>query len=130
MASEMATSRAAMGWSPSPAVSTWSTSASTAKAVLPETRKPSPCRIGCCPRGATPVRRIADQGRPARIPPLHRLQQRLPDPRKHVHVLMSVDVVGWSSHCELEAVELAADLGPDLVDIQEAEQGAREEAAQ
>ena len=66
----------------------------------------------------------------ARIPPLHRLQQRLPHARKHVHVLVAVDVVGRSAHARLEAVELAADLGPDLVAVEQAEQGPRHQAAQ
>ena len=45
-------------------------------------------------------------------------------------MLVSVDVVGRGSHRQLKAVELTADLGPDLVDVEEAEQRSREEAAQ
>src|SRR6185436_15907810 len=83
-----------------------------------------------CGNGTQAVRRIADQRRPTRVSPLHGLQQCLPNSRKHVHMLMPVDVVRWSPHRELEAVELATDLGPNLVDVEEAEQGPCEETAQ
>src|SRR5262252_5028289 len=46
-----------------------------------------------------------------------------------MHVLMAVDVIGGRPHALLEAVELASDLGRDLVPLEQSKQGARDEVA-
>ena len=46
-----------------------------------------------------------------------------------MHVLMAVDVIGGRPHGLLEAIELARDLGRDLLLVEQSEQGARDEAA-
>jgi hypothetical protein len=45
-----------------------------------------------------------------------------------MYVLVAIDVIGGRPHALLESVELASDLGRNLISVEESEQGACEEA--